>query len=231
MLLLPLNASWPHEAFVFRSLDWIIEITCDFPRNRCFQLGSVSLLRQLFDWSWNIHPNTSSTISSQPQTAMNIHGDPSPTHADLRSLTHDSTRFAQQTQKYYRFRSGPMSRIGQSVLFTPEEPREGLSCLVYAPVLTHPDTVGVRTWTKRDHFEWRTWDIWPLDCPHKVGRRRRRCCNYVPPRWEMERSMKRRHKLISGDELDMEEDGIEDAARALSEERISYEDHVEKMEI
>ena len=153
--------------------------------------------------------------------------DPQPTHADLRSPSHASTRFAKQSQKYYAFRSGPMSRIGQSILYIPMSQLDESSFLTNsffhfadAPLVTHPRAVRVRTWTKRDQFEERMADIWPLDRKnHKFGRRRRgRGCNYVPPRWEMERSTKGRGRLVKGDELDMEEEGAADAAVALNEE-------------
>lgn len=44
-------------------------------------------------------------------------------------------------------------------------------------------------------------------------------CDYVPPRWRFERSMKGRGGLVYGDELEMEEEGAEDAASSLDDGR------------
>src|SRR5436305_15245670 len=124
-----------------------------------------------------------------------------PVYKDIRSASHPFTRSANLTHKYYSYRGVHPSWVGQPTYYVPAALSEHTFPTFVnasAPLVTHWQQMRIRTWTKRDQYLDREYDIFPLDRKtHKVGRRHRgRNCNYVPARWMEERCVKQKRREI-----------------------------------
>jgi len=94
-------------------------------------------------------------------------------YADIRSLSRPHTRSQKAKQKYYGYRGVRPSQVGQPFLSFPDPPhseRRLPNMRGDDPLLAMPDKAKVRVWTKRDMFDSREDNIWPLDRRHHRGR-------------------------------------------------------------
>lgn len=107
--------------------------------------------------------------------------DTTPTHLDLRSYKHALKREAKQSAKYYGYRGVHPSWIGQRYHALGPDSDQALTDLLSPlphifytscdPLITMPKHMQVATWTKRDMWDDRENDIFPLDRRHHKGKR------------------------------------------------------------
>jgi hypothetical protein len=128
--------------------------------------------------------------------------DPS-TYRDLRSHKRIRNRLAKQSQKYYGYRGVDPNWVGQDYLALPASWVSRPSWTYDYPnvwasmdplVTSEADLLQKQTWTKRDMWQDREQNIWPLDRRHHVGKRKReKSCS----KWDelaLGRRMKQREK-------------------------------------
>lgn len=120
---------------------------------------------------------------------------------DLRHELRSTRRHEKQKQKYYGYRGVKRSWPGQPAYKPPEEAKgalrsQGQPWLTFPTASIDDSDLEVATWTKKDQYDHREFDIWPLDRKHHVGRRERRNCDYVPSRWAYERKAKTKNEAL-----------------------------------
>ena len=149
-----------------------------------------------------------------------------PVYKDIRSASRRSTRSSNLSHKYYSYRGVHPSWVGQPTYYVPTALSEHTFppfVNASAPLVTYSQQMRIRTWTKRDQYLDREYDIFPLDRKtHKVGRRHRgRNCDYVPARWAEERCVKQRRREI---EWEVEQAHSIDAAvrQDIEEEELEF---------
>src|SRR5690349_7668543 len=116
------------------------------------------------------------------------------TYRDLRSARRPNTRASKSSAKYYNYRGVSPSWIGQPYLkitanatdphYRNSWRRSDWTYLPQSnPLLAHPDEVRVCAWTKRDMWDDRAQNIWPLDVRHHVGKK-------IRDKWNQKWTMK-----------------------------------------
>ncbi|RVX67746.1 hypothetical protein B0A52_07869 [Exophiala mesophila] len=100
-----------------------------------------------------------------------------PIHKDLRSLQRECNRNAKQSNKYYGYRSVDPKWVGQRYYALCPRGSDNISQFdetwysSCAPLVTMPQLMKPRIYTKRDMYLDCSGDIWPLDRRHHKGRR------------------------------------------------------------